>query len=76
MFQIAKREEVLDDIEEKIKPKSFFESTIMEEDKFELPSAMWEQVINRAPSKKHMEQLQAGYPLLVVERYVFYNKFL
>lgn len=68
--KIAKRESMLDDIEEALLPQSFFETTLEPDDKFELPSAMWEQAINKAPSKKHMEKLQGAYPLGVIEKFL------
>lgn len=52
-------------------PQSFFDSSLQAEDKYALPAAMWEQAINKPPSKKNMERLQANYPLVVIEKYGF-----
>lgn len=51
-------------------PQSFFDSSVQPIDKFVLPAAMWEQAINKPPSKRNMERLQANYPLVVIEKYV------
>ncbi|XP_050515734.1 uncharacterized protein LOC114345139 [Diabrotica virgifera virgifera] len=72
--KVAKREEILDEIEEKlVPPKSFFDvSEPAVEDKYKLPAAMWEQVIEKAPARKIMELLLQAYPLAVVKKYVIY----
>lgn len=61
---MKKREEVLDNIEASL-PKSFFDATIAAQDKYELPSIMWEQAINKAPAKRHLTHLQERYPELL-----------
>ncbi|XP_056636814.1 uncharacterized protein LOC130445274 [Diorhabda sublineata] len=72
--KVAKREEILDDVEEKlIAPQSFFDvSEPTPEDKYKLPAAMWEQMIDRAPNKKLMERLLQAYPLPLIKKYVEY----
>lgn len=66
--KVAKREEYLDDVAQKTMPASFWEYSVQPEDKFELPAAMWEQAINKAPLKRHMELLQTAYPLSLIEK--------
>lgn len=63
-----KLEDALDDLEEEVMPQSFFDASLLAEDKVVLPAAMWEQVINKPPSRKNMEKLQAAYPLPVIEK--------
>ncbi|KAI4468961.1 hypothetical protein MML48_2g00002950 [Holotrichia oblita] len=62
--KVKKREEVLDNIEASM-PKSFFDASISGQDKYELPSIMWEQAINKAPAKRHLTHLQERYPELL-----------
>lgn len=66
--KIMKREELLDDIEQKIMPKSFFEDSVQPEDKYEFPAAMWELAINRVPAKRLMDMLQVAYPVPVIQK--------
>lgn len=66
---MAKREEILDEVGEKL-PKSFFEQSYLEEDKFVLPSLMWQQAINKAPNRRHVESMQAVYPLWLIDVWV------
>lgn len=64
-----KLEDALDDLEEQVLPQSFFDTSgLAPGDKMILPAAMWEQAINKPPSKKNMEALQAVYPLSVIEK--------
>lgn len=63
-----KREEVLDDIANKVLPKSFFETSVQMRDKFELPAIMWQEAITKAPSKKNQERLYETYPKFLVDR--------
>lgn len=60
----------MDDLEERVMPKSFFESSVLPQDKYEFPAAMWEQAINKVPTMKVIERLQAVYPVLVIERFL------
>ncbi|KAJ8970893.1 hypothetical protein NQ314_000980 [Rhamnusium bicolor] len=69
--KVAKREELLDEIEARNMPKSFFDaSEVAPEDKYELPAAMWEQAIDKIPTKKQMESLQIAYPVVLIERFL------
>lgn len=69
--RVAKREEVLDDLEQKLMPQSFFEtSELLPEDKYKFPAAMWEQAINKIPTKDQMERLQKAYPLSLVMKFL------
>ncbi|XP_060531088.1 uncharacterized protein LOC132704831 [Cylas formicarius] len=70
--KVAKREEYLDDIEEKVMPKSFFETSTEPEDEYLLPSAMWQQAINKLPTKKQIERLMQAYPVPVIEKLIQY----
>jgi hypothetical protein len=66
--KVMKREELLDEIEQGIVSKSIFETSVTAEDKFQLPAAMWEQVINKAPNRKNLEKLRDTYPMILVEK--------
>lgn len=69
--RVATREEVLDDLEEKIMPQSFFgTSDLLPEDKYKFPAVMWEQAINKIPTKDQMERLQKAYPLSLVKKFL------
>lgn len=68
--KIAEREEVLDDIEDRVMPKSFFDTSVLPQDKFEFPAAMWEQAINKVPTMKLIERLLAVYPVFIIERFL------
>lgn len=69
--KIAKREEVLDDIEQKVMPQSFFDvSDAQPDDKYKFPAAMWEQAIDKIPTKHHMEKLQKAYPLPLIQKFL------
>ncbi|XP_074034385.1 uncharacterized protein [Leptinotarsa decemlineata] len=71
--KVAKREEILDDLEEKLMPKSFFDiSEPLPEDIYKLPAAMWEQAIDKAPTKQHMDRLLKNYPLPLVKKFLEY----
>lgn len=59
---------MLDDIGDKVVPKSFFETSVRPDDKFELPAIMWQEAINKAPSKKNQERLLETYPVFLVEK--------
>lgn len=59
---------MLDDIEATLKASFFDASEVEDEDKYELPAAMWEYVINRPPNKKNMEAMQVMYPVFLVEK--------
>lgn len=59
---------MLDEIEDEIKSKSFFDTAAEPQDKYLLPAAMWEQVINRPPARKNMILLQENYPLSLIEK--------
>lgn len=67
---MAKREELLDEIEVKILPKSLleFSSEIQPEDRYEFPAAMWQQAIDKIPTKKQMDHMQVVYPLILIEK--------
>ncbi|GJQ82431.1 hypothetical protein Trydic_g11845 [Trypoxylus dichotomus] len=67
--KVKKREEVLDNIEATL-PKSFFDTSVMHQDKYELPSIMWEQAINKAPTKKNLANLQERYPEMVNRKFL------
>ncbi|XP_045476907.1 uncharacterized protein LOC123682369 [Harmonia axyridis] len=69
-FKISKREEILDEIEQKLMPESFFDDSALPEDKYELPAVMWEQAINKYPSKANIAKLKAHYPMFLVEKFV------
>ncbi|KAK9873406.1 hypothetical protein WA026_022465 [Henosepilachna vigintioctopunctata] len=69
-FKIAKREEVLDEIEQKIMTQSFFDDSALPEDKYELPSVMWEQAINKYPNRSNIDKLKQAYPLFMIEAFV------
>lgn len=66
---MTKREELLDEIEKSVMTKSFFETSVTEDDKYQLPAAMWEQAIKKAPNKKHIDKLRDNYPLSIIEKY-------
>ncbi|XP_017780750.1 PREDICTED: uncharacterized protein LOC108565682 [Nicrophorus vespilloides] len=68
--KVATREEMLDDIEATLKASFFDASEVEDEDKYELPAAMWEYVINRPPNKKNMEAMQVMYPVFLVEKFM------
>ncbi|CAH1958648.1 unnamed protein product [Acanthoscelides obtectus] len=69
--KVQRREEILDNLEEKLMPKSFFDvSDILPEDKYKMPAAMWAQAIDKIPSKNHMENLQKAYPLLIIMKFL------
>ncbi|KAJ3638080.1 hypothetical protein MTP99_001488 [Tenebrio molitor] len=68
--KVMKREELLDEIEQGIVSKSIFETSVTAEDKFQLPAAMWEQVINKAPNRKNLEKLRDTYPMILVEKFL------
>ncbi|KAL3288842.1 hypothetical protein HHI36_003288 [Cryptolaemus montrouzieri] len=69
-YKIAKREEILDEIEQKMMPHSFFDESALPEDKYELPSVMWEQAINKYPNKVNMEKMKGKYPVFMIERFI------
>ncbi|VEN48521.1 unnamed protein product [Callosobruchus maculatus] len=69
--KVQRREEILDNLEEKLMPKSFFDvSDVLPEDKYKMPAAMWEQAIDKIPAKNHMESLQKAYPLVVIMKFL------
>lgn len=69
--RVAQREEVLDELEQKVMPQSFFEaSELLPEDKYKFPAVMWEQAIDKLPTKEQMERLQAAYPLSVIKKFL------
>lgn len=69
--RVAKREEVLDDLEQKVMPISFFEtSELLPEDKYKFPAAMWEQAIDKIPTRDQMDKLQKAYPLSLVRKFL------
>ncbi|KAJ8924526.1 hypothetical protein NQ315_007324 [Exocentrus adspersus] len=69
--KVAKREELLDDLEEKVIPISLLQvSDIQPEDKYEFPAAMWEQAIDKIPTKKQMARLQDSYPYILIEKFL------
>ncbi|KAF2885988.1 hypothetical protein ILUMI_20185, partial [Ignelater luminosus] len=68
--KILHRQEVLDDIQEKTLPPSFFDISVQEQDKIDLPGAMWEQAINKQPNKKNMDALFAKYPHVLIEKFL------
>ncbi|CAH1169550.1 unnamed protein product [Phaedon cochleariae] len=71
--KVAKREEVLDQIEDKMMRKSFFDvSEPQPEDRYKLPAAMWQQAIDRAPAKGHMDRLLKMYPMYLVKKFLEY----
>ncbi|KAL1506659.1 hypothetical protein ABEB36_005984 [Hypothenemus hampei] len=70
--KVARREEILDDIEQKIIPHIFDVSTIEPDDEYQLPAAMWQQAIEKMPSRKQMDSLKQKYPIPVVERFIIY----
>lgn len=52
-------------------PKSILEfSDTLPEDKYEFPAAMWEQAIDKIPTKKQMDRLQLAYPIILIEKWV------
>lgn len=64
-----KLKDALGDLEQQIMPQSFFDtSSVQQEDKYVFPAAMWEQAINKPPTRKNIEKLQANYPLPVIEK--------
>ncbi|KAJ3648501.1 hypothetical protein Zmor_020299 [Zophobas morio] len=68
--KVLKREEILDEIERSVLSKSVFETSVTAEDKFLLPAYMWEQAINKAPNKKHLERLFEVYPAILIEKFL------
>ncbi|XP_018567603.1 uncharacterized protein LOC108908153 [Anoplophora glabripennis] len=69
--KVAKREELLDELEDKMLPRSMLEfSDAAPEDKYEFPAAMWEQAIDKIPTKKQMERLQTAYPVILIEKFL------
>lgn len=69
--KVAQREELLDDIEQRLLPQSMFDtSDILPEDKYKFPAAMWEQAIDKIPTKEQMERLQKAYPLGLVRKFL------
>ncbi|XP_022914679.2 myosin heavy chain, clone 203-like [Onthophagus taurus] len=67
--KVQQREEVLDNIEKSL-PKSFFDMSLSEEDRYKLPSLMWEQAICKAPQKKNLITLQETYPGILVKKFI------
>lgn len=62
---------MLDEIEGRMLPRSLLEfSDVQPEDKYEFPAAMWEQAIDKIPTKKQMERLQVAYPVIVIEKFL------
>ncbi|CAG9765463.1 unnamed protein product [Ceutorhynchus assimilis] len=68
--KVARREEILDDIEQKMLPQLFDVSATEPEDEYQLPAAMWQQAIEKMPSRRQMEHLKLAYPIPVVERFI------
>ncbi|KAK5648308.1 hypothetical protein RI129_003200 [Pyrocoelia pectoralis] len=66
----AQREEVLDEIEQRTMPLSFFDVSLQPEDVVELPATMWEQAINKFPNRKLMEMLFNNYPNPLIEKFL------
>lgn len=61
---------MLDDLEERVMPKSFFDvSDPMPDDNYKMPAAMWEQAIEKVPTKNHMDRLKEMYPFSVIKKY-------
>lgn len=65
--QTQTREEVLDNIGAELEQSFFEASGIAEENKYELPCAMWEYCINKPPTKKAITTLKETYPPFLVE---------
>lgn len=59
---------MLDDIADRVVPRSFFETSIPPEDKYELPALMWKEAIHKAPSKNNKEKLYETYPEFLVDK--------
>lgn len=72
-MQISQREEVLNDLEEKMLPKTFFDTTVIPSEKYEFPAHMWEQCITKAPNKTNLEKLYSHYPPLLCVEYVSFT---
>ncbi|KAF7280617.1 uncharacterized protein LOC143204855 [Rhynchophorus ferrugineus] len=70
--KVAKREEILDDIEEKVMPHLFEISETHPDDEYQLPAAMWQQAIDKMPSKKQIDLLKETYPIPVVEKFIIF----
>lgn len=70
--KVARREEILDDIQQKLMPHLFDVSAVEPDDEYKLPAAMWQQTIEKMPSKGQMETLKQCYPIPVVEKFVIY----
>ncbi|KAB0800105.1 hypothetical protein PPYR_07985 [Photinus pyralis] len=66
----AQREEVLDEIEQRTMPLSFFDVSLQPEDVVELPATMWEQAINKYPNRKLMESLFSNYPHNLINKFI------
>ncbi|KAF2901326.1 hypothetical protein ILUMI_04860 [Ignelater luminosus] len=64
------RHEVVDDVQEKPLPPSVFDTSVQEQDKIDLPAAMWEQAINKQPNKKNMDALFEKYPHVLIEKFL------
>lgn len=70
--KVARREEILDDIEEKMMPHLFEVSAIEPDDEYQLPAAMWQQAIEKMPNRRQMTALKDTYPGPIVERFIVY----
>lgn len=68
--KVAKREEILDDIEQKVMPQLFEVTAVEPDEEYQLPAAMWQQAIEKMPNKRHMESLKMMYPIPVVEQFI------
>ncbi|XP_030763780.1 uncharacterized protein LOC115888254 [Sitophilus oryzae] len=70
--KVATREEILDNIEDKIMPHLFEASEVEPDDEYQLPAAMWQQAIDKMPSRKQLVLLKERYPIPVVEKFIIY----
>lgn len=69
--RVAKREEILDQLEQRVMPQSFFDVTeLLPEDKYKFPAAMWEQAIDKIPTRDQMDRLMHAYPLSLIKKFL------